>query len=140
MNLDETDDIVDLSSSEDVDSSSAVTTSSGGRLYSKEDNVAEDMMVEARVKDGIGDSGESERNNPGIGDVERSSFLVSSFTKVAGDVSLLERVLLLVLITMIVVVVFTYLCQLIVSINCESRALESTRICIALHPKAKASQ
>ena len=101
VNLDEIDD-VDLSSSEDVDSSSAVT-SSGGMLYSKEDNVAEDMMVEARVKDGIGDSGESERNNPGIGDVERSSFLVSSFAKVAGDASLLDRVLLLVLITMIVV-------------------------------------
>ena len=123
--LDETDD-VDLSSSDDVDSSSAVT-SSGGMLYSNEDNVA----VEARAKDGIGDSGESERNNPGIGDVERSSFLVSSFTKVAGDVSLLERVLLLVLITMIVVVVFTYLCQLIVSINCESRALEFALHCIA---------
>lgn len=110
-NLDETDDIVDLSSSDDVDSSSAVTSSVGGILYSNEDNVAEDIMVEARVKDGIGDSGESERNNPGIGDVERSSFLMtvvsSSFTKVAGDVSLLDRVLL-VLITMILPSLFTY--------------------------------
>lgn len=77
-------------------------------------------MVEARVKDGIGDSGESERNNPGIGDVERSSFLMtvvsSSFTKVvAGDVSLLDRVLLRVLITMIVAVVVHLRCQLLLS-------------------------
>jgi hypothetical protein len=98
-------------------------------LYSNEDSVAEDIMVEARVKDGIGDSGESERNNPGIGDVERSSFLMtvvsSSFTKVAGDVFLLDDRVLLVLITMILPLFTYYLCQLIVSINCESRALES---------------